>query len=202
MWSAVQPRTGASSSAALPALLAASSQGADGVLTDVVFTYDEIGALRDGTADVALMCQSVAVPGLELIELGPEQPVVLLPAGHPLADRPFLTLTIEATDHPRIRIQVLRFGQGAHLSMAGSVTVFSFPADADVAFIETMAGSIFLDAQRKPAPPARPSTNSPPRPSRPRPPSTSSPRSPPSTPRGAPNETSTPNELTPPVTIA
>ncbi|WP_371573293.1 LysR family transcriptional regulator [Streptomyces sp. NBC_01314] len=77
----------------LPALLAAGAQGPDGVLTDVVFTYDEIGALRDGTADVALMCQSVAVPGLELMELGPEWPVVLLPAGHPLADRPFLTLT-------------------------------------------------------------------------------------------------------------
>jgi DNA-binding transcriptional LysR family regulator len=77
----------------LPALLAADAQGPDGVLTDVVFTYDEIGALRDGTADVALMCQSVAVPGVELMELGPEEPVVLLPAGHPLADRPFLTLT-------------------------------------------------------------------------------------------------------------
>ncbi|MFD3498062.1 hypothetical protein [Streptomyces sp. NPDC058678] len=39
----------------LTALLAAGSEGADGVLTDVVFTYDEIGALQDGTADVALM---------------------------------------------------------------------------------------------------------------------------------------------------
>jgi hypothetical protein len=48
----------------MPDLLAAGAQGPDGVLTDVVFTYDEIGALRDGTADVALMC-----------------------------DRPFLTLT-------------------------------------------------------------------------------------------------------------
>jgi len=71
----------------LPALLTA------GVQAEVVFTYDEIGALRDGTADVALMCQSTAIPGLELMELGLEQPVVLLPAGHPLADCPFLTLT-------------------------------------------------------------------------------------------------------------
>ncbi|MGI5423900.1 LysR family transcriptional regulator [Streptomyces sp. CA-179760] len=76
----------------LPALLAA-ADGADGVHADVVFTYDEIGALRDGTADVALMCQTVATPGLELIELGPEEPVVLLPASHPLAEHPFLTLT-------------------------------------------------------------------------------------------------------------
>jgi DNA-binding transcriptional LysR family regulator len=61
-------------------------------LTDVVFTYDELGTLLDGTADVALMCQSTAVPGLELMELGLEEPVVLLPAGHPMAGRPFLTL--------------------------------------------------------------------------------------------------------------
>ncbi|MCX4905845.1 LysR family transcriptional regulator [Streptomyces sp. NBC_00878] len=90
---AVRPAAGPG---VLPALLAAGAQGAqggqDGVLTDVVFTYDEIGALRDGTADVALMCQSVATPGLELMELGLERPVVLLPVGHPLADRPFLTL--------------------------------------------------------------------------------------------------------------
>ncbi|MER5224676.1 LysR family transcriptional regulator [Streptomyces flaveus] len=77
----------------LPALLAAGADGPDGVHADVVFTYDEIGALQDGTADVALMCQTVAIPGLELIELGPEEPVVLLPAGHPLAERPFLALT-------------------------------------------------------------------------------------------------------------
>ncbi|WP_329280554.1 LysR family transcriptional regulator [Streptomyces sp. NBC_01451] len=76
----------------LPALLAA-ADGADGVLPEVVFTYDEMGALRDGTADIALMCQTVAAPGLELMELGPEEPVVLLPAGHPLAERPFLTLS-------------------------------------------------------------------------------------------------------------
>jgi DNA-binding transcriptional LysR family regulator len=77
----------------LPDLIAAGAQGPHGALTDVVFTYDEVGALRDGTADVALMCQTTAAPGLETMELGPERPVVLLPAGHPLSDRPFLTLT-------------------------------------------------------------------------------------------------------------
>lgn len=75
----------------LPALIAAADR-ADGLVTDVVFTYDELGALRNGTADVALMCQTVAIPGLELMELGPEEPVVLLPAGHSLAERPFLPL--------------------------------------------------------------------------------------------------------------
>lgn len=75
----------------LPALIAAADR-ADGLVTDVVFTYDELGALRNGTADVALMCQTVAIPGLELMKLGPEEPVVLLPAGHSLAERPFLPL--------------------------------------------------------------------------------------------------------------
>lgn len=82
----------ASGPGVLPALLAAGAQGPDSMHADVVFTYDEIGALQDGTADVALMCQTVVTPGLEVMELGPEQPVVLLPAGHPLADRPFLNL--------------------------------------------------------------------------------------------------------------
>ncbi|WP_328603844.1 hypothetical protein OG943_27620 [Amycolatopsis sp. NBC_00345] len=48
--------------------------------------------LRDGTADIALMCRSAAIPGLELMELGLEQPIALLPADYPPAVRPFLTL--------------------------------------------------------------------------------------------------------------
>jgi len=87
---AVRPAAGPG---VLPALLTAGAQGPDGVLADVIFTYDEIGALRDGIADVALMCRSAAIPGLELMELGVERPLALLPAGHPLAGRPFLTLT-------------------------------------------------------------------------------------------------------------
>jgi DNA-binding transcriptional LysR family regulator len=83
---AVRPSAGPG---VLPALLAAGTQG---VLVDVVFTYDEVSALRDGTADIALMCQSAAIPGLERMELGLEQPIALLPTGHPLADRPFVTL--------------------------------------------------------------------------------------------------------------
>ncbi|MER6184190.1 hypothetical protein [Streptomyces sp. NPDC001652] len=38
------------------------------------------------------MCLTVATPGLELMELGPEEPVVLFPADHVLAAHPFLTL--------------------------------------------------------------------------------------------------------------
>jgi DNA-binding transcriptional LysR family regulator len=97
---AVRPGTGPG---ILPALLAA--QDPDGMPVDVVFTFDETGALHDGTADVALMCQSTADPGLERIELGLERPVVLLPAGHPLSDRPFLTLAeVEALPNYEARL--------------------------------------------------------------------------------------------------
>ena len=56
---AVRPATGPG---VLPALLAAGGRCRTAYSTDVVFTYDEIGALQDGTADVALMCQTVATP--------------------------------------------------------------------------------------------------------------------------------------------
>jgi hypothetical protein len=67
--------------------------------------------------------------------------------GGPAVMREQIERLIDAGTHPRIRLQVLAFGQGAHVGMAGSFTVFSFPndADPDVAFIETMAGSLFLE---------------------------------------------------------
>jgi transcriptional regulator with XRE-family HTH domain len=54
---------------------------------------------------------------------------------------------IEAAARPRIRLQVLTFGQGSHVAMAGSFGVFSFPddADPDIGFVETVAGSLFLE---------------------------------------------------------
>jgi DNA-binding transcriptional LysR family regulator len=124
----------------LPDLIAAGAQGPHGALTDVVFTYDEVGALRDGTADVALMCQTTAAPGLETMELGAERPVVLLPAGHPLSDRPFLTLTeVEAlpgyeaqlpnealdamVDRVALGQLVVVVGESVHDRLGGSVRI-------------------------------------------------------------------------------
>jgi DNA-binding transcriptional LysR family regulator len=59
---------------------------------EVLYCYDEVSALRTGAADVALMCVTSAVAGLELLELGDERPVAALPAGHPLASRSSLAL--------------------------------------------------------------------------------------------------------------
>lgn len=167
----------------LPALLDAAAQGPDGVLTDVVFTYDEIGALRDGTADVALMCQSTAAPGLETIELGQEHPVVLLPASHPLADRPVLTLTeVEAlpgyeaqlpnepldtmVDRVALGQLVVVVGESVRDRLGGSVRavpVHGYPAtqlvlawlpEARSAASRLTAAAHAVTARRKPRPPA------------------------------------------------
>lgn len=53
----------------------------------------------------------------------------------------------EAAAHPRIRLQVLAFAQGSHVSMAGSFGIFSFPGEpgGDVSFVDTMAGSLFIE---------------------------------------------------------
>jgi transcriptional regulator with XRE-family HTH domain len=53
----------------------------------------------------------------------------------------------EAAAQPRIRIQVLTFAQGSHVSMAGSFGIFSFPGDpgGDTGVVDTMAGSLFIE---------------------------------------------------------
>jgi DNA-binding transcriptional LysR family regulator len=59
---------------------------------EVLYCYDEVSALQNGVADVALMCATTATDGLELLELGDERPVAALPAGHGLAGRSTLTM--------------------------------------------------------------------------------------------------------------
>jgi transcriptional regulator with XRE-family HTH domain len=54
---------------------------------------------------------------------------------------------IEAAAHPRVRLQVLPFAQGSHVGMAGTFGIFEFPDehDPDIGFVETVAGSLFLE---------------------------------------------------------
>ncbi|WP_093771085.1 LysR family transcriptional regulator [Streptomyces sp. yr375] len=77
-------------------------RGPDPVPVEVRFTPDLAGALREGTADLALMCGSDDLDGLDTVELLDEAPVALLPAGHRLADRAALTAG-EVRDEPRFR---------------------------------------------------------------------------------------------------
>jgi DNA-binding transcriptional LysR family regulator len=59
---------------------------------EVLFTYDEAEALRNGSAEISIMCSSTGTRGLDFIELGLEHPVALLPTGHRLATRSTLTV--------------------------------------------------------------------------------------------------------------
>jgi DNA-binding transcriptional LysR family regulator len=81
---AVKPGVG---SGLLPGLLDAYDQGDGAGPVDVVFTHDQAAALRNGTADAAVMCGGEDLSSLHTVELAEESPVVLLPAGHQLASR-------------------------------------------------------------------------------------------------------------------
>lgn len=60
---------------------------------DVVFTHDRPAALRDGTADVALLCIGTDdLTGLRTADLTEEAPYALLPRDHPLARRGVVTV--------------------------------------------------------------------------------------------------------------
>jgi len=59
---------------------------------EVLYCYDEVAALHTGAADVALMCATSTIDGLELLELGDERPVAALPARHRLTARSSLAM--------------------------------------------------------------------------------------------------------------
>ncbi|MCZ4123399.1 LysR family transcriptional regulator [Streptomyces sp. H39-S7] len=60
---------------------------------DVVFTHDRLAALRDGRADIALLCRGTDdLSGLRTADLTEEAPFALLPVSHPLALRASVTI--------------------------------------------------------------------------------------------------------------
>jgi LysR substrate binding domain-containing protein len=70
-----------------------------------VFTHDQAGAVRDGTADFALLClHSNDLTGLEITEVTQEYPVALLTRDHRLARRAMVT-TAELRQEPGYREQ-------------------------------------------------------------------------------------------------
>ena len=87
---AVRPGAGQS---ALTGLLNSYADLPGSAPVEVLYCYDEVAALHTGAADVALMCATSTTDGLELLVLGDERPVAVLPAGHRLAARPALAMT-------------------------------------------------------------------------------------------------------------
>ncbi|MFI6401742.1 LysR family transcriptional regulator [Streptomyces sp. NPDC050548] len=60
---------------------------------DIVFTHDRPAALRDGRADIALLCVgSDDLTGLRTADLAEEAPFALVPRDHPLTRRPAVTV--------------------------------------------------------------------------------------------------------------
>jgi DNA-binding transcriptional LysR family regulator len=95
---AVRPGTGSG-------LLAQAVRSHDGAAPELVFTHDQAGAVRDGTADFALLCMhSSDLTGLEVTEVTEEYPVALLTRDHRLARRAVVT-TAELRQEPAYREQ-------------------------------------------------------------------------------------------------
>jgi DNA-binding transcriptional LysR family regulator len=95
---AVRPGTGSG-------LLAQAVRSRDGAAPELVFTHDQAGAVRDGTADFALLClHSSDLTALEVTEVSEEYPVALLTRDHRLARRAMVT-TAELRQEPAYREQ-------------------------------------------------------------------------------------------------
>ncbi|MFC4036123.1 LysR family transcriptional regulator [Streptomyces polygonati] len=95
---AVRPGTGSG-------LLAQVLRSQDAAEPDLVFTHDGAGALRDATADIALLCtDSDDLTGLLTTEVARAHPVALVPRDHPLADRAVVT-TAELRQDPAFQEQ-------------------------------------------------------------------------------------------------
>jgi DNA-binding transcriptional LysR family regulator len=76
---------------------------------DVVFTRRQAGAVREGKADVALLCASDGVGQLDSADVGVENPVALLPESHRWATRSRLTTQLLRRD-PGYRPECPRIG--------------------------------------------------------------------------------------------
>ncbi len=73
-----------------------------GVRPDILFTDDQVRPLRDGTADLALVCADEDLSALRTQAVVEERAVVLLPADHPSAGCESVTLA-EVEADPRFR---------------------------------------------------------------------------------------------------
>jgi transcriptional regulator with XRE-family HTH domain len=61
-----------------------------------------------------------------------------------------LSHLISAAERPGVTMQVLPFESGAHPASSGSFSVLEFPerTDVDVVYLETVAGSVFLEKEK------------------------------------------------------
>ena len=62
-----------------------------------------------------------------------------------------LARLVEASRKPNVTLQVLPFTSGSHAGLRGSFSILEFPerADSDVAYVESVAGIIYLEKERE-----------------------------------------------------
>ncbi|MEV4320333.1 LysR family transcriptional regulator [Actinocrispum sp. NPDC049592] len=74
-------------------LLADLVRAYDGAEPEFIFTSDSVTAVRDGTADIALLCVGTDdLSGLRTLAVAEERPLALLPRDHPLTRRRAVTI--------------------------------------------------------------------------------------------------------------
>lgn len=80
-----------------------------------------------------------------------DESVVRRTIGGPEVMRGQLARLVEASRKPSVTLQVLPFASGSHAGLRGSFSILEFPerADPDVAYVESVAGIIYLEKERE-----------------------------------------------------
>jgi hypothetical protein len=80
-----------------------------------------------------------------------DEAVIRRTIGGPDVMRGQLARLTEASKMPNVTLQVLPFESGSHAGLKGSFSILEFPerADADVAYVESVAGIIYLEKDRE-----------------------------------------------------
>ena len=80
-----------------------------------------------------------------------DESVVRRTIGGPEVMRGQLARLVEASRKPNVTLQVLPFASGSHAGLRGSFSILEFPerADPDVAYVESVAGIIYLEKERE-----------------------------------------------------
>ena len=80
-----------------------------------------------------------------------DEAVVRRTVGGPGVMRDQLARLVEASRKPNVTLQVLPFASGSHAGLRGPFSILEFPerADPDVAYVESVAGIIYLEKERE-----------------------------------------------------
>jgi transcriptional regulator with XRE-family HTH domain len=80
-----------------------------------------------------------------------DEAVVRRTIGGPEVMRDQLARLVEESKKPNVTLQVLPFASGSHAGLRGPFSILEFPerADADVAYVESVAGIIYLEKERE-----------------------------------------------------